>query len=174
MKLRCSPDGQLLASNDFSGVVQIWELASGQQLHAFKAANLKYQPGKLAWSHDGKWLAASSGDKNGGSVLIWDTSSWSIAATHTSDQHQFVGLAFQPTTNTLAIGSSSGLIELYDPASNQVTSQLKGHAERVTTLAWNADGSQLASGGKEPLVIIWDSTTLTEKQRLVLPATTLR
>ncbi|KPL86096.1 WD40 repeat domain-containing protein [Herpetosiphon geysericola] len=174
VEIALSPDGQLLASNDFSGVVQVWEVASGQQVQAFKEARLKYQPGKLAWSHDGKWLAASSGDKNGGSVLVWDTNSWAIAATHTSAEQQFGGLAFHPRTNTLAIGTSSGLIELYDPASNQVTNTLKGHAERVTTLAWNADGSQLASGGKEPLVIIWDTTSLSEKQRLLLPATTVQ
>lgn len=174
VEIALSPDGQLLASNDFSGVVQIWDVASGQQLHSFKEASLNYQPGKLAWSHDGVWLAASSGDKNGGGVAIWDTSSWSIYATHRSSEHQFAGLAFHPTAPTLAIGSSSGLIELYDLTSKQVSNSIKGHAERVTTLAWNADGSQLASGGKEPFVLIWDSASLTEQQRLVLPATPLQ
>ena len=174
VEIALSPDGQLLASNDFSGVVQIWDVVSGQQLHSFKEASLNYQPGKLAWSHDGKWLAASSGDKNGGGVAIWDTSSWTIYATHHSSEHQFAGLAFHPTAPTLAIGSSSGLIELYDLTNKQVSNSLKGHAERVTSLAWNADGTQLASGGKEPFVLIWDSTTLAEKQRLILPATPLQ
>ncbi|WP_110515951.1 WD40 repeat domain-containing protein [Herpetosiphon llansteffanensis] len=174
VEIALSPDGQLLASNDFSGVVQVWEVVSGQQVQAFKESSLKYQPGKLAWSHDGRWLAASSGDKNGGSVLVWDTNSWAIVATHTSDEHQFAGLAFHPSANTLAIGTSSGLIELYDPASDEVTHTFNGHVERVTTLAWNADGSQLASGGKEQFVIIWDTRSLTEKQRLLFPLNVLR
>ncbi|HWY87578.1 MAG TPA: hypothetical protein VNX28_12670, partial [Gemmataceae bacterium] len=42
------------------------------------------------------------------------------------------------------------------PAFEQAPTTLKGHKGTITCLAFAPDGKELASGGKEGVVILWD------------------
>ena len=60
-----SSDGRYLAAANPSGKVMLWDLGTGKENKTLKVASEGYIT-KLAFSGDGKWLAASSGD-------IWET-----------------------------------------------------------------------------------------------------
>src|SRR5262245_45082616 len=53
-----SPDGKLMASAGKDGLLCVWDLATGRQLHAMKG-----QADSVAFSPDGKHLAAGGADK---------------------------------------------------------------------------------------------------------------
>lgn len=60
---------------------------------------------------------------------------------------------------TFAVAYSDGAIRLWAWAPGAEASELvtfNGHKKGISTLAWDADGSRLASGGVEGEVVVWD------------------
>src|SRR5690606_10553461 len=62
----------------------------------------------------------------------------------------------------LTSGSRDGKIIHNDVrVANHVTAVLQGHEQEVCGLKWNADGTQLASGGNDNVINIWNAARTT-------------
>jgi eukaryotic-like serine/threonine-protein kinase len=64
-------------------------------------------------------------------------------------------IALSPDATHLAIGRSTGMIQLYDTTTMAKIEELMGHHGRVSGLAFSEDGSQLASDGSDLTVRTW-------------------
>jgi len=58
--------------------------------------------------------------------------------------------------DTFAVGYSDGSIRLWSASSGSVITTFNGHKNAVTALAFDQDGSRLASGSQDTDLIIWD------------------
>ncbi|HLK59124.1 MAG TPA: hypothetical protein VKU00_21360 [Chthonomonadaceae bacterium] len=74
----------------------------------------------LAFSADGKWLAAGDSDTAGetpganAAVMLWETAHWKPTHTLAVDHKRSIGLvAFSPDGKTLATGDNSDAIALW-------------------------------------------------------------
>ncbi len=72
-----------------------------------------------------------------------------------------IDLAWSPDSAILAVASAAGGVTLYDAATGAVKHSLPGHTDGANCLAWSASG-QLASGGQDGCVRLWDATTGTQ------------
>jgi WD40 repeat protein len=136
----------------------------------------------LAWSHNGKWVASAGADRR---LKIWDAQTRELIAGWTDEDPEDMAPApldhlpeyrkLAYATSSLAGGSepqrysvlfdkSDGMliaagqdqvIRLWDIKSRKVVDQLR-HAQRVNALAMSADGTFLASGSTDGMVVIWD------------------
>ncbi len=107
-----------------------------------------------------------------GKAEIWKLpTGWDLAAGLGSplDANPFpdrvTALAFSPDASKLVIGSGepsrSGMIYLFDLASNQIVKSLPdAHSDVVVSLAYSPDGAQLASGGADRMAKIWKADSL--------------
>jgi len=131
--LTFSPDGQLLAASDSSrtdtqgimgavlpqngahfATLAIWRATNGKLVVPKDLGTGPGLSGALAFSRDGKLLAASRPD---GSVLVLDPATGQVQQTH----HPFgadetVSLAFAPN-GTLATGTQGGIVQLWNQTS---------------------------------------------------------
>uniref|UniRef100_A0A6N2KGW9 CDC20/Fizzy WD40 domain-containing protein n=1 Tax=Salix viminalis TaxID=40686 RepID=A0A6N2KGW9_SALVM len=125
----------------------------------------------------------------GNTVYLWDASDGSTSELVTVDEEDgpVTSVNWAPDGRHIAIGLNNSHVQLWDSTSNRQLRTLSGgHRSRVGSLAWNnhilttggmdgqiinndevcglkwsASGQQLASGGNDNLVHIWDrSTTL--------------
>jgi WD40 repeat protein/DNA-binding SARP family transcriptional activator len=75
----------------------------------------------------------------------------------------FAPLALSPDGHTLAAALDAATavsIGLFDVATGQRTATLDaGHTERIVRLAFGPDGTSLASGGDDRMVLLWDVAT---------------
>jgi WD40 repeat protein len=69
-----SPDGRRLAIACQGQTVRLWEVATAQELASLQVSG--GQPGGVAFSPDGRYLAAFSGYKGNGTIQIWDRKQW--------------------------------------------------------------------------------------------------
>ena len=65
-----SPDGHLLVGGSEQGLLQVWEVSSGQELIALRGHT--YKVWDTAWSPDGELIASAAKD---GTVHLWGVSS---------------------------------------------------------------------------------------------------
>jgi WD40 repeat protein len=116
----------------------------------------------LAFSPDGKWLAA--GDHQGKKVKVWD-----IDPKHAGrgrrlvhdlrgqPQHGILSVAFSPDSKLLAVaGWSGGIVRVWDTSTGEVRQQLKYHEWGIFSVAFSPDGRHLASAGIDTTVRVWD------------------
>jgi WD40 repeat protein/actin-like ATPase involved in cell morphogenesis len=74
------------------------------------------------------------------------------------DATGLLAVALSPDGATVAVGSRNGVIRVWKLSEELATATvLTGHREQVTGLAWNPDGSLLASAGSS--LRIWEPTT---------------
>ncbi len=122
----------------------LWEL-SRQHLATFE---LGEEAHAVAFAGGG---TLASGSAEG--VKLWDLET--RTGTTTSLSGGVRAMALSPDGATLASGSASGQVQLFDLEGNRVVATLPGHTQAVRSLAFSLDGTVLASGGQDG-IRLWD------------------
>ncbi len=179
--LTFSPDGQILAASDSSrtdtqgvlgtvltqngahfAALAIWRASNGKLVVPKDLGTGPGLSGALAFSRDGKLLAASRPD---GSVLVLDPATGQVRQTH----HPFgadetVSLAFAPN-GTLATGTHGGIVQLWNQTTGlQAAGPVAVAAGPVTSIAFDPTGQRfVTTGGQDGTVKLWSSSTLVQE-----------
>ena len=73
-------------------------------------------------------------------------------------------LAFSPDGKTLAAGSWSGMVYLWEVGTTKVRAVLTGHRADVWSLDFSPDGARLISGSRDTTALIWDLTDMKDEK----------
>ena len=156
--LAYGPDGRRLASAGKSAI-NLWHTATGRRLLTLRIHNSPVSRAVVAYSPDGKQLAAGTSD-SGGDINLWDTATGRHLRTLSGPWHWHGvrTLAYSPDAKQLA-SAHSDRIMLWDAAAGRHLRTLEGHWHPVESLTYSPDGKQLASGGSDYSVRVWDAGT---------------
>jgi WD40 repeat protein len=161
-----SSDGQTLASGSSAfdaqkqqlyGEVLLWDLATRQQ-----KAILREPTGpvwSVAFSSDGKTLAAGSGNMKEGEVRLWDVASGQERALLRGYTSDVLSVAFSPDGHTLASAGRDQAGRLWDVDTGQERAVLTGHTHMVKSVAFSGDSKTLASASFDGTVRLWNVAT---------------
>lgn len=61
-----------------------------------------------------------------------------------------------PRTNLIAVGYANGRVRVFEYETGVLKTTFTGHRSAVSALAFDTDGSRLASGGKDTNIALWD------------------
>jgi cell division cycle protein 20 (cofactor of APC complex) len=136
--------------------VYVWSAESGTVNCLLEVPSDTYIS-SLKWSGDGAYVGVGLGT---GEVQIWDVEeSTKLRSMYGHDSR--VGVMGW-NKHTLSTGARSGLVVNHDVRIAQhKVAELVSHTSEVCGLEWRADGAQLATGGNDNLVSIWDARSLT-------------
>ena len=66
-------------------------------------------------------------------------------------------LSFSPNGSLLAVGDSRGRVLVYNVAdASLVTDRWTAHTSRITSIAWNEDGTHVVSGALDTNIFVWN------------------
>ena len=164
--LTFSPDGKKIVSGTMGGSVQMWDPETGVPLAPFFAGQdldeaAKKIPGggfrttyqdpitALAFSSDSTLLAVGSEKK----IRLLG----GRKQTHFKEvPHGAISLVFSPDNTVLVTGLRISEIELWNLATGDKLTTLKGHTGQVETLMFSPDGKTLVSTGANGTILVWD------------------
>lgn len=156
-------DGESEAGTSIASMVDPLSLAPAVAL----TASVSDPVASLAFSSDGKWLAAGKG----ADVLVFDVAASKVAYTlpgHPGDV-DFVGFTTDGGTILAAGGrpGMSGFITSWDVDSKAKKAEVpKAHADTILGAALSPDGKTLATVSYDRLVKLWDAATLDARSTL--------
>jgi hypothetical protein len=132
--------------------ITLWDWKTGQA-----RATLSGHSGwvlSLAVSPDGLTVASASGsDPRNSEVILWEIP---FGRRINTLKHGYVCVAFSPDGKTLATGSKSGGITLWDPVTGTLLKDMVGHVSFMRKLAFAPDGKTIASCNVQGGVTLWD------------------
>lgn len=135
--------------------VYVWSADSGSVSCLLETAPDTYIS-SVKWSGDGAYVGVGLGT---GEVQIWDVEEGTkLRSMYGHDSR--VGVMGW-SKHTLSTGARSGLVFNHDVRIAQhKVAELVSHTSEVCGLEWRSDGAQLATGGNDNLVNIWDARSL--------------
>ncbi len=165
-----SPDGFFIARLDNDGVLEIRSLTDDSPPRAARVleAGKKWRVRALAWSPDGKKLAAGT-DQPPHDVRLVDAST--LEAARLPGHHDSISTVdFSPDGSLLASGSILGDIMIWDlKQSPPAGKRLIAHTRSTTSVAFSRDGRTLLSLGSRDGVRFWHRETWRELAHLPIP-----
>lgn len=153
-----TPDLSRLATGREGGIVQIWDMATGQP------TNEMHHDSRWVWSitfsSDGRWLATGSDDKT---ARVWDTATGQEIVRLNLDSN-VNAVAFSADGQWLATGSGDNTARIWEiKTGREVASFL--HEQYVEAVALSPDGKWLATGSGDGTARIWDLAAKNELKR---------
>ena len=118
---------------------------------------------RALWTADGSRIVATRGD---GSVGIYSAPDLHEIATWPSAGGTSVSLCLSRDERLLAIGSSSGAIDVRRFPSGELLARLHSHQGEVFAVAFSPDGRRMVSGGRDRALVIWNLSDWREIARL--------
>lgn len=110
----------------------------------------------VKWSGDGAYVSVGLGT---GEVQIWDVAEGQKIRSMFGHDTRVGVMGWNK--HLLSTGARSGLVFNHDVRiAEHKVAELVSHTSEVCGLEWRADGAQLATGGNDNLVSIWDARSL--------------
>jgi cell division cycle protein 20 (cofactor of APC complex) len=136
--------------------VYVWNVPTGDITKLVNGEGSENPITSVSWMQEGNVLAVGGNDSV---VTLYDFETQKKMRTM-KGMHDSRVSALAWNRHILSSASRSGSIIHHDVRMQQhVVSRLEGHSQEVCGLKWSADGSQLASGGNDNVVKIWDLNT---------------
>ncbi len=165
-------DGRRLLTSAASpdGAARLWDANSSQPIAILDPAGNE-TVSSARFSPDGSRVVTSSYRRDG-AVMIWNVESLHQSAdppprlnapvvTFTGHQSRTTTAAFSPDGKIVASGGYDRLVRLWDPETGMEIAAPLGsgadhHRQRIRSVAFNAEGTELLSTSDDGSAILWD------------------
>jgi cell division cycle protein 20 (cofactor of APC complex) len=116
----------------------------------------------VSWGADGKHLAIGTGNAE---VQIWDAAAGKQVRSLQGHAARVSALSWN--NHQLASAGRDTSILMHDVRiRDHLTARLAGHEQEVCGLKWSPNGQQLASGGNDNLLHVWDAHSISNQTYL--------
>jgi hypothetical protein len=156
--LAWSPNGSRLASGHYDSTATIWTPKRKEVLILEEHSHWVWG---LCFSPDGKFILTAGGQLKkwdaftGKEIFTADVPDTTDAAQ--DDSNHIVSVDYKPDGKCFAGGDNVGNLFFWH-ADGKLMKQWRGHSDGVLSVRYSADGTRVATAGRDKLVCIWDAT----------------
>ncbi|HYT95537.1 MAG TPA: WD40 repeat domain-containing protein, partial [Gemmataceae bacterium] len=135
--------GGLVKTLVLDGELQFWDIAARALTARHPTTHTLFG---IAYSADGRLLAASGGTLSEGRAILCETAKGRELLKLRGHGKDVNAVAFSPDGSRLVTGAGDGTLIFWETATGQEVLTLRGHRRSVTTAAFSRDGRTLFSG----------------------------
>jgi WD40 repeat protein len=149
-----SPDGKRIVTSSVDKTAVMWDAASRAPITTLVGHDDTVLI--ATFSPDGALVATASADRTG---RIWDAATGALKHVLMGHEDIVDGIAFVQDGNIVATSSRDGTVKLWDAATGdlQRTLRAEGNVGGWSCLAVSADGAQIAAGGDDSSIWVWNA-----------------
>ncbi|MXV78948.1 WD40 repeat domain-containing protein, partial [Candidatus Poribacteria bacterium] len=145
-----SPDGKTLVSED-GGSAMCWDISEKKWQR--RIYDKKRSISQVYFSPEGS-MHARGNVWNTNTGIVWNVETDEVLATFTEPDTRLIASASAPTTGACAFGDLEGNCYVFD--GKEPLKILSGHTGAIQSIAFSADGEQLACTSEEGSAYVWD------------------
>ncbi|KAL6342616.1 hypothetical protein AAG906_012477 [Vitis piasezkii] len=133
--------------------VYLWDASNGSASELVTVDDENGPVTSVSWAADGQYIAIGL---NSSDVQLWDSTTNRLLRTLRGGHQSRVG-SLDWKNHILTTGGMDGQIINNDVrVHSHIVATFRGHRQEVCGLKWSTSGQQLASGGNDNLLYIWD------------------
>jgi hypothetical protein len=153
LALAFTPDGQIAASGYHE--VTIWN-EKGELLR--RVTNVTQRVRAIAFDSTGKNLAIAGGQPGrAGELNLYDYESGALKTNLLRTSDEIISLACSREAKLLACGGTDNAIHVFRDDTFAPTITIQQHADWVTAIAFNTNGTQIASASRDRTARVYDA-----------------
>jgi WD40 repeat protein/predicted Ser/Thr protein kinase len=153
-----APDGTTLYSITTGGLMESWDVQTGESTGALLLPVKPNRESRTCLSPDGSLIAVSSGV----AMHLCQTTDGKMHATLSAHGGLILGAAFSRDGQRLATVCQDSLVRLWRTADGALEATLRGHKADVRGVDFAPGDRWLATSGHDNLIKIWDLATKSE------------
>ena len=169
---RFSPDGNWIAVASLENKLRIWDWRKAKLVKEFEFDD-NQRTWALCWKPNGQQLVVQTGNLGTrdpvGELYVFSTDNWNQIARIKNNCRDFItNIEFNADGSLLAVGGTVGgdfNVRLFDTNTWRLNNEKTLHNYPVKCVAWHPDQKQIACGGADQTVKVWN--TETDSVRLV-------
>ncbi len=142
------PGGRLLASGDITGIVSIWDTRTRKEAASIHAHDTALR--SVAFSDDGKRMLTAGNDQT---FRQFDTATGKLLETRYLGSLATV-VRYSPDRRWIATAGVDRALRIWPADAGESMGTWLGHTSMITDLAFNSDGTALATAGNDA-VRLW-------------------
>ncbi len=156
--IEVSPDGTLVASGDWNGVIRLWDASNLKPRFLLEHGDRMLEC--LTFSPDGHHLASADGK---GHIRLWDLFRRTVGRALEENPGTIRSIAFSPDGRQLAAGGENekdqekGFIRLWDVETGKILWETNAESKPILSIAYDRNGRWIATGGKSPWIQLLDA-----------------
>jgi len=147
-----TPDGHCVTAAGADGIIRVWDFISGTLIFSLSGHNRPVA--SVDVSTHGDFVASGSYD---GTVKIWSLKDGSLKCTLASGSDAVNSVAFH-INGELVAAATRGTIRIWGIKTGDLSKTLSSHRGVVHSIAFSAAGRYFASGAKDSVVKLWDTS----------------
>ncbi len=147
-----SPDGHLVAM-PWENTARVVDSTTGETVAALE--HPKYV-GTIAFRHDGRRVATTSGDRIG---RIWNVSTGILIREFSSDGESMYRVSFSPDGSRVAAIVNDKTIYVWDAETGNKIAALTGHTDTISSFSFSPDGRRIVTSSYDRTARVWDVET---------------
>jgi small GTP-binding protein len=154
LSLAWAPQRPLIATGSDSYRVTVIDARNGNELRRFFA---DAEVSCLAFSPDGRMLAAGTQKNTSHIIYIWDLRSEKLLWVMRGHEGGITCLRWWPGEDILVSGSVDASVWVWDLSTGKKMRALRNHSSPITSVSISHDGTMLASAAQDSNVCFWSS-----------------